>query len=264
MLAEVPEHAHDARVVEPREQPRLDLEARRVAQVEQPLDRHLGAGLDVPRAHDLAHRAARDRRHDRVDAAQQNPGLERDDAFWVVQRPESSPSGGGRAVSKLVLCAVGGAAPLLWSPRAPDARSAARSAWRHSCRAPGADRGRAQADRVPALARRRRAPAHPHPGRRHGARDGRPRARDATSGSTSTSKVSRVHATLERAGPAWTVVDDGLSANGSFCNGERVQGRRRLADGDELRFGRTAIVFREPVVQRRPRARRRPPRRRCT
>jgi pSer/pThr/pTyr-binding forkhead associated (FHA) protein len=63
-------------------------------------------------------------------------------------------------------------------------------------------------------------------------------------------KVSRVHATLERAGPAWTVVDDGLSANGSFCNGERVQGRRRLADGDELRFGRTAIVFREPIVKK--------------
>jgi pSer/pThr/pTyr-binding forkhead associated (FHA) protein len=63
-------------------------------------------------------------------------------------------------------------------------------------------------------------------------------------------KVSRVHATLERAGPAWTVVDDGLSANGSFCNGERIQGRRRLADGDELRFGRTAIVFREPIVKK--------------
>jgi hypothetical protein len=62
-------------------------------------------------------------------------------------------------------------------------------------------------------------------------------------------KVSRVHATLERAGPAWTVVDDGLSANGSFCNGERVQGRRRLTDGDELRFGRTPIVFREPVAR---------------
>jgi pSer/pThr/pTyr-binding forkhead associated (FHA) protein len=63
-------------------------------------------------------------------------------------------------------------------------------------------------------------------------------------------KVSRVHATFERAGPAWTVVDDGLSANGSFCNGERVQGRRRLTDGDELRFGRTSVVFREPVVRK--------------
>ena len=90
-LAEVPEHADDARVVEPREQPRLDLEARRVAQVQQSLDRHLGAGLDVPGAHDLAHRAARDRRHDRVDASQQNPGFERDDAFCVRHRVESSP-----------------------------------------------------------------------------------------------------------------------------------------------------------------------------
>jgi pSer/pThr/pTyr-binding forkhead associated (FHA) protein len=62
-------------------------------------------------------------------------------------------------------------------------------------------------------------------------------------------KVSRVHATIERAGPAWTVVDDGLSANGSFCNGERVQGRRRLADGDELRFGRSTVIFREPTVR---------------
>jgi len=62
-------------------------------------------------------------------------------------------------------------------------------------------------------------------------------------------KVSRVHATIERAGPAWTVVDDGLSANGSFCNGERIQGRRRLADGDELRFGRSTVVFREPTVR---------------
>ncbi len=58
LLAEVAEHAHDARVVELREQPRLDLEARRVAQVQQPLDRHLGAGVDVPGAHHLAHRAA--------------------------------------------------------------------------------------------------------------------------------------------------------------------------------------------------------------
>jgi FHA domain len=63
-------------------------------------------------------------------------------------------------------------------------------------------------------------------------------------------KVSRVHATIERAGPAWTVIDDGLSANGSFCNGERVQGRRRLADGDELRFGRSTVIFREPDVRK--------------
>ena len=35
-----------------------------------------------------------------------------------------------------------------------------------------------------------------------------------------------------------TLVDDGLSRNGSFVNGERVGGRRRLRDGDMLRFGR--------------------------
>jgi hypothetical protein len=61
-------------------------------------------------------------------------------------------------------------------------------------------------------------------------------------------QVSRVHATLARTGPAWAVVDDGLSANGTFCNGERIRGRGRLADGDELRFGRTLVRFRDPGV----------------
>ena len=56
-------------------------------------------------------------------------------------------------------------------------------------------------------------------------------------------EVSRVHAVLERIGADWTVVDDGLSANGTFVNGERVQGRRRLRDGDKLRIGEVAIVY---------------------
>lgn len=59
-------------------------------------------------------------------------------------------------------------------------------------------------------------------------------------------EVSRAHGHLERVGALWTVVDDGLSRNGTFVNGERVRGRRRLTDGDELRFGDTAIVFRAP------------------
>lgn len=59
-------------------------------------------------------------------------------------------------------------------------------------------------------------------------------------------EVSRVHARIERVGTAWTVVDDGLSRNGSFVNGARVRGRRRLDDGDELRFGGTVVVFRAP------------------
>ena len=56
-------------------------------------------------------------------------------------------------------------------------------------------------------------------------------------------EVSRVHAVLERAGAHWTLVDDGLSRNGSFVNGRRVRGRRRLEDRDEIGVGRTLIVF---------------------
>ena len=59
-------------------------------------------------------------------------------------------------------------------------------------------------------------------------------------------EVSRVHAVLERIGADWTVVDDGLSQNGTFVNGERVQGRRRLRDGDRLRIGEVAIVYSFP------------------
>ena len=33
----------------------------------------------------------------------------------------------------------------------------------------------------------------------------------------------------------WTVVDDGLSRNGTYVNGERIHGRRRLVDGDTPR-----------------------------
>lgn len=56
-------------------------------------------------------------------------------------------------------------------------------------------------------------------------------------------EVSRVHAILERAGGCWTLVDDGLSRNGSFVNGHRVRGRIRLADRDEIAVGRTRLVF---------------------
>ena len=57
-------------------------------------------------------------------------------------------------------------------------------------------------------------------------------------------EVSRVHAELERVGDDWCVVDDGLSANGTFCNGERVERRRRLRDGDVLRLGSTELTYR--------------------
>jgi pSer/pThr/pTyr-binding forkhead associated (FHA) protein len=59
-------------------------------------------------------------------------------------------------------------------------------------------------------------------------------------------EVSRLHAGLERIGSDWTVADDGLSRNGTHINGERVVGRRRLSDGDSVRFGRTLATFRQP------------------
>jgi hypothetical protein len=59
-------------------------------------------------------------------------------------------------------------------------------------------------------------------------------------------QVSRLHAEIERIGGDWTVADDGLSRNGSYVNGERIGGRRRLVDNDELRFGETLVLYRSP------------------
>ena len=58
-------------------------------------------------------------------------------------------------------------------------------------------------------------------------------------------EVSRTHALLEQVGRGWTVVDDGLSRNGSFVNGTRVIGRRPLRDKDRLVFGATPVTYRE-------------------
>jgi pSer/pThr/pTyr-binding forkhead associated (FHA) protein len=57
-------------------------------------------------------------------------------------------------------------------------------------------------------------------------------------------EVSRLHARFERIQDEWTVVDDGLSRNGTFVNGERLSGRRRLSNGDNVRFGNTTMTFR--------------------
>ena len=57
-------------------------------------------------------------------------------------------------------------------------------------------------------------------------------------------RVSGVHAGLDLIGPDWTVVDDGLSRNGTFLNGERLNGRRRLRDGDTMVLGATSFRFR--------------------
>lgn len=58
-------------------------------------------------------------------------------------------------------------------------------------------------------------------------------------------EVSREHALLESVGEAWTLVDDGLSRNGSFVNGTQIHGRRRLDDRDKLCFGVTHVTYRE-------------------
>jgi len=60
------------------------------------------------------------------------------------------------------------------------------------------------------------------------------------------SEVSRVHAELRQVAGQQMVVDDGLSRNGTFVNDERVEGRRRLFDQDQLRVGHTVLVYREP------------------
>ena len=76
-------------------------------------------------------------------------------------------------------------------------------------------------------------------------------------------EASRAHAELERVGGEWALADDGLSRNGSFVNRERVVGRRRLRDGDELMFGDTIgpLTARPRRPGRRDAARRAP---RCT
>lgn len=59
-------------------------------------------------------------------------------------------------------------------------------------------------------------------------------------------EVSTLHAQVEVVRDECTLLDDGLSRNGSFVNEERVQGRRHLRDGDTLRFGRTPVLYRRP------------------
>ena len=55
--------------------------------------------------------------------------------------------------------------------------------------------------------------------------------------------VSRLHFTLELAGGVWTAVDNGLSRNGTFVNERRVSGRLQLEDRDQIRAGRTRLMF---------------------
>ena len=60
-------------------------------------------------------------------------------------------------------------------------------------------------------------------------------------------EVSSLHAQIEVVRDECTLVDDGLSRNGSFINGSRVQGRQRLHSRDQMCFGNTRVVYHEPI-----------------
>jgi hypothetical protein len=75
------------------------------------------------------------------------------------------------------------------------------------------------------------------------------RSPDADVAITWDAEVSRAHVRMERVAGQWTVLDDGVSRNGTFVGGERVAGRRRLRTGDVLLVGRTALVYRAPAEQ---------------
>src|SRR5262245_2885619 len=59
-------------------------------------------------------------------------------------------------------------------------------------------------------------------------------------------EASRLHAELSFRAGEWTIVDDGWSQNGTWVNGLRLAGRRRLADGDLVKIGRTILGFHQP------------------
>ncbi|WP_062982570.1 FHA domain-containing protein [Nocardia anaemiae] len=70
---------------------------------------------------------------------------------------------------------------------------------------------------------------------------GRSEAADITVAADAT--VSRLHAIIERVSDYWVVIDNGLSTNGTFVNGERVDGCRKLESGDTIRFGKSVFIF---------------------
>jgi hypothetical protein len=61
-------------------------------------------------------------------------------------------------------------------------------------------------------------------------------------------ECSRLHAELELRAGEWTISDDGLSQNGTWVNELRLYGRRRLADGDVVRIGRTRLTYTSPIA----------------
>jgi pSer/pThr/pTyr-binding forkhead associated (FHA) protein len=56
--------------------------------------------------------------------------------------------------------------------------------------------------------------------------------------------VSRLHAILENHGSAWSIRDVG-SRNGTYVNGEKIDSERVLRSGDEVRIGKSRLIFQE-------------------
>lgn len=54
--------------------------------------------------------------------------------------------------------------------------------------------------------------------------------------------VSRLHAVFENLGFAWSIRDLG-SRNGTYLNGERISSERVLRSGDEVRVGKSRLLF---------------------
>ncbi len=58
--------------------------------------------------------------------------------------------------------------------------------------------------------------------------------------------VSWVHAELDCRAGEWYVSDDHVSTNGTYVNGDRIPGRKRLAGEDRVRVGANLIAFHAP------------------
>ena len=65
-------------------------------------------------------------------------------------------------------------------------------------------------------------------------------------------EVSRVHAALEQIGGEWSLLDDGISRNGSYVNGKLVLSRQRLDDGSRVCVGSTELIYHRGSAPRAP------------
>jgi hypothetical protein len=63
-------------------------------------------------------------------------------------------------------------------------------------------------------------------------------------------EISGLHAEIQCLGGEWTLVDDGLSTNGTHVNGQRIGGRLRLRNGDLIRLGRTTLAYNAEEAKR--------------